>query len=226
MMFDTVYNVVGAAAGTVKGVAEVGKREAKNTTSSLSSHAFTTLSHLQAAVTARARNTTNRLYSLAGALSGVLDGVKYAGLSIWWWATDDEIKIKLLQGSPVKYKLKDLDTLLQNHHHSTNHNIPAPQHNNGGNGVSVKLGAPVNSSNDHLAVQNQQQHQQEQHKQERRRKSEDFGNSVDESVETRAASKSVSKSGAKTSSSSHNNTKKKALPSTPQQEEYSPRVLA
>lgn len=82
-MLDTVYNVVGAASGTVTAVAEVGKKEAKAATSSLTSHALSTLSHLQAAVSAGARNTTNKLYSLAGALSGVVNGAKYAGLCLW-----------------------------------------------------------------------------------------------------------------------------------------------
>ncbi|KAG7675236.1 hypothetical protein Ndes2526B_g08102 [Nannochloris sp. 'desiccata'] len=222
-MFDTVYNAVGAATGTVKGVAEVGKKEAKATASSLSSHVLATLSHLQAAVTARARNTTSKLYSVAGALSGLVNGVKYAGLSIWWWATDDEIKIKLLQGSPVKYKLRDLESLLHTHTPSMG-GLPTQGQYNNGNGVppdaEVSLGAPVINSNDHLAAQNQE---------ERRRQSEDFSNSVDESIVNKAASNSLKSSNSKTTSASrhHNKNKKKGVPSTPQQqEEYSPRVLA
>jgi hypothetical protein len=213
-MFDTVYNVLGAATGTVKGMAEVGKKEAKATATTFSSHALAMLSHLQAAVTGRARNTASKLYSVAGALSGVVNGVKYAGLSIWWnWATDDEIKIKLLEGSPIKYKLRDLEYLLHTDTHTTG-GLPKPGQYNNGNGVSpdaeVSLGAPVVNSNDHLAAQNQK---------ERRRQSEDFSNSVDGSLQSKPASKS--------SKSSHTKKKKKPLPSTPQQhEENSPRVLA
>jgi hypothetical protein len=220
-MLDTVYNVAGAATGAVKGVAEVSKREAQTATSSMTAHALATLSYLQKAVTARARNTANKLYSVAGALSGVVNGAKYAGLSLWWSVTDDEFKIKLIQGSPVKYKLKDLESLVQNQHYT--HGLPG-QYNNG-NGVS--LGAPVTSSNDHLAAQNQQQKQQEES---RRRNSEDVGNSVDKSLEAvvnKAASKTATnKNTSTTTASSRLHPKKKTLPSTPQQDDYSPRVLA
>jgi hypothetical protein len=36
---------------------------------------------------------------------GLYAGSKYAMLALWWWLTDDDIKIKLLsQGSPAKYR--------------------------------------------------------------------------------------------------------------------------
>ncbi len=219
-MLDNVYTAVGAATGAVKGVAEVGKKEAKSVTSTLTSRVFSILSQIQEAGSARAHNATTKLYTFAGALSGVVNGVKYAGLSIWWSLTDDEIKLKLLQGSPVKYKLKDLESLVQNHH---NVGMALQYHHgqyNNGNGVAgpeVSLGAPVNSSNDHLA----------QHKQEGgvSRRSEDFSNSVDESLEA-VVNKAASKS--KMASSSHLHKKKTGVSATSvqqQQDEYSPRVL-
>jgi len=221
-MFDTVYNILGASIGTVNGVAEVGKKGTKATASSISSHALAILSHLQAALTARARNASSKLYSVAGAFSGVVNGVKYAGLSMWWAATDDEIKIKLMEGSPVKYKLRDLESLVQTDTHTNiTGGLPKAGQTNNGNGVfpnaEVSLGAPVINSNDHLAAQNQE---------ERRRRSEDFSNSVDGSLENKAVFK-PSKNSSKTISASSHQKKKKALPSTPQQhEENSPRVLA
>jgi hypothetical protein len=38
-------------------------------------------------------------------------------LSLWWWLTENDIKIKLLkQGSPIKYQLLDIDADLFEHY--------------------------------------------------------------------------------------------------------------
>lgn len=110
-MIDAVYKTVGAALGTAHGTACVLKTEFE-----------TVQGHADANMQKLARFT----YALAGALSGIASGVSYALTSLWWWLTEDEIKLKLLQGSPIRFKLRGMEPLVfspssDDDHHQQNH---------------------------------------------------------------------------------------------------------
>ena len=81
----------------------------------------------------------------------MLNGAKYAASCLWWWFTEDEIKAKLLQGSPVKYTTRDVNALLGKHDEHAEpvaeepmEYIPPPPR------AEVVVSEPVKSGNDHL----------------------------------------------------------------------------
>lgn len=93
--------------------------------------------------------------SLLYLCSGLLTGARYAALCLWWWLTEDEIKAKLLQGSPVKYTTKDVAALnggdrpAEPATDTAEHVHPPPR-------PPVVVTAPVKSGADHMPEKKEQ----------------------------------------------------------------------
>jgi hypothetical protein len=146
---DKVYAYLGAATGAAAALAAAGQREASAAVATGAAAAAATLSEIQATADARARKATWTLYGLAGIIAGILAGARLAALSLWWWVTEDEIKARLLQGSPVKYRTKDLEALLADAGLRLAPSVEPPPRPAG---ASVELGPVVRHANDHLAT--------------------------------------------------------------------------
>jgi len=104
-----MYALIGAATGAIEGVAGVAFQEAKARRREVGSALQSVQADLQIAAEEKAVLMLHEVYRASGALAGTIAGSKCAFLCVWWWLSEDEIKMKLLQASPVKYRLKDLD---------------------------------------------------------------------------------------------------------------------
>ena len=90
---STVYNLVGATVGTAKGLSETGQREAVQITAVASRQFKNTLSNGFKSLLLNDLKI-QKVYTAAGALRGVIDGIIYAVHCIWWNWTGDEVKLR------------------------------------------------------------------------------------------------------------------------------------
>ena len=104
-----VYALIGATVGTVEAVISLAKHEAATCQAVAAQRAHEVLGTAHHVADETVATAAHGVYRATGACAGALAGGKYAVHALWWWATEDEIKLRLLQGSPVKYRLKDLD---------------------------------------------------------------------------------------------------------------------
>lgn len=96
--------------GAAVGVTDIGKHEISIGREIVGKRLQEVIGNAQKLTEESAVRASKNAYKASGAFAGILAGGKYALLCLWWWASEDEIKMRLLQASPVKYREpKELD---------------------------------------------------------------------------------------------------------------------
>lgn len=108
----SIFVLMGATVGSLEGIS---KLAAKDVISHLHRYHHTATQKIEQ-TSQKLKKTLpspdkalEQLYYTSGALAGLYKGAGYALVSLWWYLTEDEIKAKLLKGSPIKYQLQAED---------------------------------------------------------------------------------------------------------------------
>jgi hypothetical protein len=111
LMLDTLYPLVGAicgiSAGAVMALGELCGAQRRK----LETRVWRSLTESLADAETAAHRLAAAGYFAAGTTAGLYAGAKYGAASLWLYWVEDEVKIRILEGSPMKYRFHDLEHL-------------------------------------------------------------------------------------------------------------------
>ena len=99
--------ISGLTAGTVLALGELSGVQRRKLEAQLRRSLAEGLADAEAAT----RRLATAGYVAAGAAAGLYAGAKYGAASLCLYWVEDEVKIRILAGSPIKYSFQDLDHL-------------------------------------------------------------------------------------------------------------------
>lgn len=103
-----VYFAAGATVGTAEGLLLLTEQECVAVLRRLE----LCLHETQERCLEHCADLTTRAYRVAGACAGLYGGGKAAARTMWVHYTEDEVTARLMQGSPIKYRIMELRDLI------------------------------------------------------------------------------------------------------------------